>query len=414
MRRLSIALLSLLTIIPSLHAAPPNTATVDVAPLLRAKGINTASTGIYAVWADSGQPVAAYHPDQLLNPASTAKIITSYCTLKTLGPDFTFTTKYFSESAVEQSKIHNLWIQGQGDASLVIEELWLHVEQLKNLGLQQITGDLILDGSFFDATDYPGRQENNERAYNAKPSGLSLNYNSIATTDSAHPNQTTYSAAGDPILSFGNTFKQLLQDAGIAFHGQIKTGLTPSGLHPIISPISRPLSWVIYGMNKFSNNFIAESLLKYLGTLDAGAPGSTAKGLKKIEGCLSQLAIKKEDFVLENGSGLSYNNQVTPRQLVRVLQAGFSDFSVGPEFISSLSTYGVDGTMRKRNAYDDLAGQVRAKTGSLNAISTLVGFLPTANHRVIAFAILMNGLKADLWEAHKVQDKILETLAQQK
>ena len=380
---------------------------IDVRSPLQAKGIDLQKTAVYAAWTDTAEPIADYQGDKLLNPASTLKLATSYCTLKAFGPNHTFSTRYYSESKPKEGQIQNLWIEGRGDPSLVIEELWLHVQSLKEMGIRRINGSLLIDDSYFDSKDYPGRQENNERAYNAKPTGLSLNYNSIASVSGG---ETVYRAADNPPVFFGQTLKQLLEESGIKMGGEIEKSKVHEGLSLLLEPKSRPLSWTVWGMNKFSNNFIAESLVKQLGVLEMGTPGSTVNGIRKIEHCLSEIGIPKDAFFIENGSGLSYKTQFSAKNLAKVLIAVHNDPKIAPELISSLSLYGVDGTMKKRNGFKALEGSVRAKTGSLNAISSLAGYLPVEGDRVIAFVIMMNGLKTGLWEAQKVQDKVVETL----
>lgn len=430
----------------------------SVEQFLRQKGISPQTTAIYAVWADTEEPVAAYQETLPLSPASSLKVLTTYCSLKKLGLDHTFETNFLSEGPIQKGEIQNLWVQGKGDPTLVSEKLWLIVQSLKSLGLRKINGNIYIDSSYFDEQDYPGRQENNERAYNAPPSALSLNFNSVAMTlfpdggeiklslfpqspyfqihnslkrggknkvfintqtDSSYEiltlsgtvpylkePLTLYRSIQKPDLFFGNTLKAQLTESGIQVMGEPKKGVA-EGKSLLFQFHSKPLREIVQDMNKFSNNFIAEQLVKYLGAQFFERPGSTAKGVKVLNQCLVETGLKPDPFFIENGSGLSYKNKISSKALVRVLTASFHDFSIAPEFISSLSVAGLDGTMKKRHSPKGLEGILRAKTGHLNGTSSLAGFVPAQDGKIIAFAILMNHFKGGPWKAHRLQDELV-------
>ena len=136
--------------------------------------VHGSNMSYYAVVAETGEVVGSYNENLPLNPASNAKLVTAYCSLKTLGPDTHFETDFFSESPITDGTIHNLWVRGGGDPSLVNENLETIVGMLKAHGLKKIAGGVIVDASLFDSTDYPGRKEDNERPYNARGSPPAL------------------------------------------------------------------------------------------------------------------------------------------------------------------------------------------------------------------------------------------------
>lgn len=377
-------------------------------PFLKQRGISAAKTAIYAVWAETGEPIVAYQEELPLIPASSLKVLTAYCLLKKLGPNHTLETKVYSEGPIQNGQTQNLMIQGEGDPSLVIERLWLLAQGLKTLGLKKINGNIYLDASYFDDKDYPGQQENNHRAYNARPSALALNFNAI----SIHSGEAThYRNVPDPIGYFGQNLAELLSAHHIAFQGKVLEGKTAAA-HLLATFSSKPLSQMVWDMNKFSNNFIAEQLVKYLGAKTFGPPGTTAKGVQILKQCLKEIDPESFDLTLVNGSGFSYDNQVTAKALVKVLTAGYHDFSLRPELISSLSIAGLDGTMKSRKSPNELIGILRAKTGSLNGTSSLAGFIPNQEGELIAFGFLLNQFKGGLWEAQKWQDALLVRLRQ--
>lgn len=149
---------------------------------------------------------------------------------------------------------------------------------------------------------------------------------------------------------------------------------------------------------------MAEQLTKFLGAKKLGVPGSTQKGTEVFGKCLAAIRVEPGEFFLENGSGLSYNNKISPLTFVKVLLAGYHDPSIQEAFINSLSVNGIDGTLKFRKLKAGLDGMMRGKTGSLNGISSLAGYIPSADGRTIAFAILMNNFGGG---SHQTQDRLV-------
>lgn len=430
--------------------------------MLNQRGISKANTSLIAAWADTGEVLAAWQEDLPLTPASVAKLVTTYCSLKELGEGYRFETQFFSPAPIQNGVLGNLLVRGEGDPSMVTESLEEIKAAFLRLGLKKIGGDIFVDDSFFDNGDYPGRQENNTRAYNAPTCATPFNFNTVAVeigmegkkvavktvpdvpyfelvnkirrggrrtriylkTD-VKPDSETILASGNfagrgkmklyqsihlPAKYFGHALAKGLQDVGVAFQGQIKRGF-PEKMEsqPVLvwRHLSKPLSFIVQDINKFSNNFMAEQVTKHLGAKRLQPPGTTAKGLKVYEKCLVAIGVEPSKIYLENGSGLSYDNKMSAKDLVRILLAGYRDEKIRSTFIASLSLHGVDGTMKGRRYKKELNGVLRAKTGSLNGISALAGFVPSADGRVVAFAILMNDLKRGLGESQRLQDTLV-------
>ena len=147
----------------------------------------------------------------------------------------------------------------------------------------------------------------------------------------------------------------------------MRSGAVPKGTHMLLEVDSEPLLEIVRNMNKLSTNFVAEQIVKHMGGVFKGAPGSTAKGVAVIEDYVATLGIPRGSFVLENGSGLSSVSRVTAQQLVKVLVSAYHDREIRSEFMDSLSVLGVDGTMKSwTKMAPELAGIVFAKTGTLD------------------------------------------------
>lgn len=435
---------------------------VSAAPLeslLNHKAISKSGTAIYAVWAETGQPVMGFQEDKSLIPASSAKLITTFCALKTLGLDHRFQTEFRGTTPIRKGTLQHLVVVGGADPSMVSETLWAAVQHLKGKGLKIITGDIYIDDTLFEGEHFPGQIENSIRAYNAPTSAVSLNYNSVAIEITADENDlyaslfpdvpylelenhlqagrkqrplqtdiketpqkeiitltghypfnaessVIYRSLQRPNYYFASQLARLLGEAKITFQGKLI--YTPKKADVLLwTQESKPLSLIVRDINKFSNNFMTEQLTKYLGARTYGAPGTTQKGMAAVTQCLKENNIGTETIQLQNGSGLSNDSHVTAKDLVTVLVAGYQDFGIRSDYLASLSLHGVDGTMRHRPSHQGLKGLLRAKTGSLANVSALAGFVPTKGGKIIAFAILMNNIRGSLPEIQKLQDQIV-------
>jgi D-alanyl-D-alanine carboxypeptidase/D-alanyl-D-alanine-endopeptidase (penicillin-binding protein 4) len=153
---------------------------------------------------------------------------------------------------------------------------------------------------------------------------------------------------------------------------------------------SETLAEVVRTLNKSSNNFVAEQILKSLGAETRGAPGSFGKGIEAVEEFLAEVGIPRGSYVMRNGSGLNDANRFSARQTVTLLRAMRGRRTVWPEFLTSLPVAGRDGTIRWRMEGTDAVGRVRAKTGTLGNVASLSGYAETAAGETIAFAVLVN------------------------
>jgi D-alanyl-D-alanine carboxypeptidase/D-alanyl-D-alanine-endopeptidase (penicillin-binding protein 4) len=345
-----------------------------------------------------------------------------------------------------------------GDPSLVVEDLWGMVRQLRVAGISKVDGDVIFDADYFDE-EYliPGWDKTvdlaNGPSYFAPLGGLTVNHNTVALVvapgaSSGEParvlleteapvieidSQVTtggsgsrrwikiereldpstglasftvegqvpeggglrrfYRAAGAPLPHFMSVFTHLLDDAGIEVMGTARPGDTAEDAEAIVVHSSRPLAEIVNHTNKQSSNLFAEHLLKTLGAESSGLPGSTEGGLAVISAYLQSLGIDASEYNLVNGSGLSRDVRLSPSHINAVLLDMYHDPHHAPEFRASLSIGGVDGTLRKRFSEEEEIGRVRGKTGSLNGVYCIAGFVDAGDGEVYAFTFLVNGFR---------------------
>ena len=164
-------------------------------------------------------------------------------------------------------------------------------------------------------------------------------------------------------------------------------------------------------MNKHSNNFMAEQILKSMGAIRYGRPGSTEKGIRVIKNYLSSIGVPQNSYIIENGSGLSSKTRLTSRQLVNVLVDVYNNASIRPEFTASIPIIGIDGTTKRWKISPAIRGYARAKTGTLAGVSALAGYVPMKNGRMAAFAIIANGLKSGMRSVHRAEASVVDTIS---
>lgn len=223
----------------------------------------------------------------------------------------------------------------------------------------------------------------------------------------------------DPALYVGAVFRALLAQRGIRVQGKkIKRGATPLEARVVAVIESEPLALLVHGLGKQSNNFVAEVLLKTLGAesraADARDPLTWEHGLAVVRSFLTNdMGLPEGSFRYGNGSGLFDATELSPVQLVRVLTQAHRDPRYGPDFSSSLSIAGEDGTLRHRMHGSAARGHVRGKTGTLATVSSLCGYAAVDGMRPLAFAIAINGMPATgqaKRDARTLQDGIADAL----
>lgn len=336
-----------------------------------------ASVGLWDL--KTGQILEGHQMDLALVPASTTKILSSYALLKTWKPNFVLETEVWGELHGNTVR-GDLIFKGVGDPMLTSERLWLLAADLKAKGLLHVTGRVRLDQSAFDGQRYGDGWENTSA--NTTPAILPLSVNF---------NREEGRLLTDPDRVATETIVKILSQAGISFAGESPSASVPTKL---LAFPSLPLRDLIGNINKFSNNFMIEMLVKRFGA------GSWAQGIRQIQSFYSTvLNLGPDKVAITDGSGLSKYNHLSARTLAIVLRAAWNDFEVGPEMVSSLKIIG--GEPWKLHIKDpNLTRRVRVKTGHLNNVTSACGYLQTPTGELRVFAILLNGPSSDedAWE----------------
>ncbi len=414
-----------------------------IAAILRAaRGgeLRGANVAFLAIDAKRGTLIDAVDPDGDFIPASTFKLVVGSASLDRFGPDERFVTTLSTDGARVGTALHgNLILRGGGDPTLDGKALREAARAIARTGITRVDGSLLLDDTAFrfpsnlyrpgwawDDLTYgygaptsalsldenalhitvaPGPHPGSAVVLSVSPETPSLQIDNRAITGSSEATDTIDAmrpwndpnvvrifgvipqgasspdrfrvAVENPQAFIGDAFLADLEANGIAVAAGMRTGALPPQATTIWQHRSAPLSTILARMWQPSDNFIAEMLFRHLG------------GARPERAWLRRVGVDPQTLTIVDGSGLSAYDRITPRALVRILQ-----YDRAPQFKAiveaALPLSGVRGTLKGRFADPVLRGNINAKTGSVNHVRTLAGYLFTQRHGTVTFALLVN------------------------
>ena len=387
---------------------------------------------------DGTDALLSYRAMASVNPASLMKLVTTTMALEQLGPSFTWTTPVYADGAVRDGVLYgSVYLRGQGDPRLGVERLWLLLRRIQGLGIQRIDGDIVMDRSAFELPprDPGGFDGEPLRPYNVSPDALLVNFKSMlihfvpdraaqvarvhvepplagvefppslplsagectdyrgsARLDWQDPLKPRFAgnypascgerlwpiAHPDPGRFAARVVQGLWQQLGGQLGGSVREGPVPAGLRAVFSFESPPLIEVVRDINKFSNNVMAQQLFLTLSWQAQGV--GRFETSRELVGRWWRQQIGTDELVLDNGSGLSRQERVTPLGLARLLQRAWAS-PYASELMSSLPLAGHDGTLKRSQAQ----AVAHLKTGSLRDVVGVAGYVdgPRGERRVL-------------------------------
>ncbi len=441
-----------------------------VRAVLDQAGIPQTSVGVFVQDVAESAPLLEVNAETAKNPASVMKLVTTAAALDSLGPNYRWQTLAFAGGPLNGERLEgDLILKGSGDPLLDTEAFWTFLRRLRERGLRHIGGDLTIDESYFDLDRedrgaFDGRPY---RVYNVQPAALLVNFHVyrfrlrpdrirgevVVTTD---PPSTTVTIQNDLKLTNGRcrgrkyrvrmkvleslpddtvrfsgdyplrcgaysmlrtvssqesyvygVFKALWRDLGGEIEGGVRTDVVPDSARRIYRFRSRPLADIIRPMNKFSNNVMTRNLLLTLGAERFGEPGTVENGRAAIHDWLEQLEIDAGTFYVDNGSGLSRDARASSRLLGELLLKMYRSPYM-PEFIASLPLAAMEGTMEGRFRDDPLKGRMHMKTGLIDHVRSMGGYMLTRSGRTMVIVLLQNHQNVHRRIGTTVQDALLE------
>lgn len=440
-----------------------------VARAMNDVGIPPRSVSIYVRDAGTDEVLVDLAADAQRSPASIIKVLTTFAALDMLGPAYTWKTRAYGGGPLENGLMRgDLFIVGGGDPYMTDQRWWSFVQSLRGLGLTRISGDVVIDNSYFaPGTAGPADFDAQPfRSYNVLPDALLVNFQTSRFTINVLPRRAQPQIVVTPLpsnlvlknelrlgngrcqgydrgVSFGmaagadpntlvirgtfpaacrsysisraimtapdyayGTFRTLWMQSGGVIDGAARLAAVPPDARLLYEHASLPLAEIIRLVNKYSNNVMARHLLLTLGAEKLGAPATAERGRNAVRSWLVGRRISAAGFVLENGSGLSRNERVTARGLGEMLDiAWHSPFM--PEFAASLPLSATDGTLRSRFDSPGMQGRIRLKTGRLDDVSALAGFVNAASGRTYIVVIIINHPGAHAGSGEQVQAQLI-------
>jgi len=401
-------------------------------------------------------PLFEHQPNLPLNPASVMKLVTTFAGLELLGRDFRWRTEvYLDGPLVDGALKGNLILKGHGDPKITVEQWQLLMSDLRGKGLQHIEGDLVLDRSHFELPAHDPAQFDNEplRPYNVGPDALLVNFKSVqvaiapnAAGDAAEvrlvPALPQVALGKPPALVDGDCddwwravapayisqpraaavaftgryprrcgprdwyvalldhptyvhgmFATYFTEAGGHLEGTLVEGRAPRGAEPFAVLQSAPLYDIVRDVNKLSTNVMARQLFLTLATTASAPPATPDKAARAVRRWLERRKLAMPGLVLENGSGLSRIERLTAGGLARLLAAADAS-PVRDEFATSLAVAATDGTLERRLVDANAAGRALLKTGSLEGVRALAGYVIDARGTRWIVAAMVNHANA--------------------
>ena len=455
------------------NAAPVNTTlSPKVQQALKTNKLQNDALSLVMIPLDGPGTPTVFNADVSMNPASTMKLVTTYAALEMLGPTHQWKTEFYTDGTLNNGILQgNLYLKGGGDPKLNMEKLWLLMRDLRANGVQQVTGDLVLDRNFFDQPQLPVfnddgndknkpflvkpdslmvnlkalrfvarndggkvlisveppiasiKIDNQVKAVNAKQCTGDVRYNPVTQADGSvivtvsgqladGCNSQTYLSLLDHATYTAGAVRAIWKELGGSIQGQDRQASVPKGAKLLARAFSPDLAEIIRDINKYSNNTMAQQLFLSLGAqFRNDADGDDAKAAQRVvRQWLAKKGITAPHLVMENGSGLSRAERVSAREMAQMLQAAWKS-PYAAEFISSMPIAGKDGTMRKRLKTTAMNGQAHIKTGTLNTVRAISGFSRDSNGNTWAVVAILNDPRP--WGASAILDQVLLDLYRQ-
>jgi len=439
-----------------------------VTQVIAAQRLPPGAVSLAIVDPDSGRLIFSQNPDTPRSPASTIKVITTFAALDLLGPSYTWHTRASIRGALNDGVLDgDLILQGGGDPYMTLERWWSFARALRAKGLKTIHGDIVIDNTAFslppeDPGEFDGRPN---RPYNVVPDALMVNFQSIefrvqpdvdarrvdviaspAPVNLAIDNHVRFaagrcggaagrvdfkvaSARWDRVVFSGalsahcaersftrvllqpatyafGTFVELWHELGGQLSGSLRVEAAPADAQVLLTFDSLTLSEIVRLTNKYSSNLMARHLLLTMGEERFGGPATLEKGADAIADWSRERGFDIRSMEIDNGSGLSRSTRVSAMQMAQILSGAYHS-RYAPEFLASLPLAGIDGTLRSRMTTSP-RGAVRLKTGHLDGVSGVAGYVAAPSGKTYVLVSLVNHMRANDGAAEPLHAAIVE------
>lgn len=423
---------------------------------LAQNGIPSDNAAFLVTDLQTGATLLSHNASKPMNPASVMKLVTTAAALELLSPAYTWRTDLLTIGTPENGVLNTpLYIRASGDPKITFEDLERWLARVRGHGIYELAGGIVVDKSVFapmphDSASFDGSPL---RPYNVTPDALLFNFKAVGfklspepstgrvrLTPEPHPEgltveskltlvpgpcgdwrsklratfedgERTATARFDGTYStecgdkewfvsvlgheafFEGSFRWMWKRLGGGAVGPVRYGAVPPEARILDSHRSPPLSAVVADVNKFSNNVMARHLLLTIDRERNGAPAQVERGARTVRDWLHEQGIRAPELVIENGSGLSRHERVSAATLVALLTLMHGK-PTAHLFRESLPLAGVDGTLSGQFGRSRAQASAWLKTGGLNDVRTLAGYLRRSDGRMFAFVGMINHPRA--------------------
>jgi D-alanyl-D-alanine carboxypeptidase/D-alanyl-D-alanine-endopeptidase (penicillin-binding protein 4) len=442
----------------------------SVADALKKAGVPEQNVALYVHAVADKTPLLSHNAAQAMNTASVMKVVTTHAALDLLTPAYRWKTEIYRDGELANWVLQgDLVIKGYGDPSFKAQDFWRLLISLRQAGVKKISGNLVIDKTYFANSKVEINFDSEKwRAYNATPSAFLVNgrntsfkfnaseeavnvsqefelpevviVNQLKRTSGScgdwrsrmaydvKPNleQVTVTFTGSYPAACGErflelsvlsdeqyaffTFKKLWRELGGEFNGTLKVAEKPATAVKLLEQMSEPLGTVVRDINKWSNNVMAKQLLLTLAAEKNGLPVTEQAGAEVIKRWLQTNHFNFDELVIENGSGLSRIEQISAEHLGQLLVWAYNS-PIMPEMMASLPILSLDGTVQQRLKESASNGRAHLKTGSINGVNAIAGYVLDANNHRHVLVMLVNHPKA--WASKAAQDALIEWVHKQ-
>ncbi len=438
--------------------------------LINTQGFNQSGVGLQIQEAYSQTPIVSINSNKLFTPASVIKLATTYAALLTLGKNYSWPTEFYTNGKLSNGTLNgDLVVKTYGNPDLVTEDLDIIAKTILKVGIRQITGQLIIDRSYFNvgSRNSSGFDKNSHSPYNAMADAMMFNHRASkieikpnkktgkievlrTLPDSSYiilnqlkpskkscrgtrgwpdlsftkhngkpairlsgayslkcPDRDIYKVITKPYYMFFHGLKFKLAEIGVNLQGSLQLRNIPINSRKIFTFYSKYLIEIVGKINKESNNLMARQTLLTLGAKKYGAGASYNSGANAVKNILAQHRILNSPIIIENGSGLSRSAKLSTSTLSNLLQHAYRKY--GTSWLNSLAVMGIDGTLKKRLRHSPLKGKAWMKTGSLKKTRSIAGYIKAKSGKLYTVVILQNADKAK-YKGKQLQDDILQLI----
>ncbi len=430
--------------------------------------LNPNSYSIYIKNLNTQEEIASWNIYKPMKPASVIKLLTTYAGVLGLGFNYRWETKFFHSGYIQRGILHgNLIVKASGDPTLKSSDIPEIVDNIEAFGIKKILGDIVIDRTLFQVPWQNSSRfdKNRYSPYNAMPDAMMFNerkstlcitpsgrtvklnradndrsykivnrlkvvntsckkgYSWPKVTIKTDTNQrSTIFLSGKlskrcgtrkickvismPHRAFYYALKSELNRRGIKFQGTLKLKKVSSRDKYMFSHYSPTLKDVISIILKNSNNLVARQLFLTIGTIYYKPPIDTLKASSAVKRILNSHNILADNYtVIQNGSGLSRVSRVSTKTLANLLEDAYANY--GYEWLESLATAGIDGTIRRRFQNSNLYGRAWMKTGTIKNVSNIAGYVDGISGNKYVVIVLVNSPKSKTY-GRTLANRIIE------